>query len=180
MGGLHGPKAGVLRLLAALGALTFGHGVAPALGDEPPVPPVLPPPKSRVLPRAAPPAAPVPAPPGPPSPLPPAPPRPPARPGAQPGAVKGSDEEPLPAPDPDGLVTPTPRPPRPPGSPKAAPEDLEFHVERPGGVLKRFPDADGSAAWVMVGNPRVFGQAHTRKDGRQVEALSIKANRMVA
>jgi hypothetical protein len=46
-------------------------------------------------------------------------------------------------------------------------------------MWKRYPEPDGTVAWVMVGNPRVLGQAHRRPDGQLVEALTIKANLMV-
>ena len=78
------------------------------------------------------------------------------------------------------LVAAPVRPPRPQGATQPRPEDLLFEVERPGGVLKRYPQGDGSALYVMVGNPRLFGQAHRRADGKQVEALSIKASTFVA
>lgn len=79
-----------------------------------------------------------------------------------------------------GLVNAPARPARPSATEPAAPEDLLFQVERPGGVVKRTVEEGGAVAYVMVGNPRVSGQAHTRADGQEVSALSIKADVLVA
>lgn len=73
------------------------------------------------------------------------------------------------------LVAPPERPARPEDVTAPRPEDLLFEVEQPGGLLTREPQGDGSALYLMVGNPRLLGAAHQRSDGRQVEALSIKA-----
>jgi hypothetical protein len=77
-------------------------------------------------------------------------------------------------------VAPPERPERPDRASEPRAEDLLFEVERPGGILKRYPEGDGTAIYVMVGNPRLSGQSHQRKDGRRVEALSIKASTFVA
>lgn len=72
------------------------------------------------------------------------------------------------------LVAPPDRPQRPPDATAPRPEDLVFEVAQPGGLLKRDPQGDGSALYLMLGNPRLYGSAHRRADGRLVEALSIK------
>jgi hypothetical protein len=81
---------------------------------------------------------------------------------------------------PGALVDPPRRPERPTQSSQPRPEDLLFEVERPGGILKRYPEGDGSAIYVMAGNPRLIGSAHRRADGKEVEALSLKGATFVA
>lgn len=100
------------------------------------------------------------------------------RPGpvALPGPVAAPQ---APVPGPGGLpqpalVAPPERPQRPADATAPRPEDLLFEVEDPGGLLTREPQGDGSALYLMVGNPRLLGAAHVRSDGRRVEALSIK------
>ncbi|MDJ0523676.1 MAG: hypothetical protein QNJ90_16520 [Planctomycetota bacterium] len=110
---------------------------------------------------------------------------------------KGKRRPPPPAPA--APVRPTPRAPaptprqpvddlpflppeRPQGPPEIRPGDVTFDVARPGGLLRLFPDgpADSErAVLVMLGNPRIHRPAHV-KDGKEVEALTIKANTMVA
>jgi hypothetical protein len=113
----------------------------------------LPPPRVRVVTRGTPPPAPrVPTPAG--------------------GAASPVPE--------DALVRVPERPERPTGARAPGPEDLVFEVERPGGVIKRYPQEGGGAAYVMIGNPRLAGQAHRRRDGQQVDALRIQAATVVA
>lgn len=154
-------RAGTLLLgLAAASAALRAEAGPDTPGRPPPVPGALPRPASR---RVAPPPAAL---------------------GTRtglPGAREAPPAPPVPGPGAGapGLVSPSLRPPRPEGAPRARPEDLELHVEREGGVIRRFPEADGTAAYVMAGNPRLAGAEHRRADGKTVDALSIKANRIV-
>ncbi|MDF1701674.1 MAG: hypothetical protein P1V36_11010, partial [Planctomycetota bacterium] len=71
---------------------------------------------------------------------------------------------------------------RPEGDQPVEPGDFLFDVARPGGGIRRVDAAEageGVDAWVFLGTPRMHRTAYT-EDGAQVEALTIKANNIVA
>ena len=73
-------------------------------------------------------------------------------------------------------------PDRPAGDPEVRPGDVTFKVARPGGLLRPYLDGPPEAqriVLVMLGSPRVHRPAHV-KDGKQADALTIKANTIVA
>ncbi|MFV1960180.1 MAG: hypothetical protein ACC662_12295, partial [Planctomycetota bacterium] len=55
-----------------------------------------------------------------------------------------------------------------------------FSVDPRGGTIRPFPDGEGRAVLVMMGNPTIHGFPHRRADGQEVEALWIKADTVVA
>ncbi len=79
----------------------------------------------------------------------------------------------------DGPLRPTPPPPRPATSPTPSPQDFVFGVDEVGGTILPLPDGKDRMVWVMMGNPRIQGFAHTRADGQRVDDLWIKANSVV-
>ena len=87
-----------------------------------------------------------------------------------------------------GQGLPSRPPPKPRTRREPEPGDVGFRVARPGGALRVFRDESNPESRqlviVMVGNPRIWRPAHTDVDEhgrpREVEALSVKANCMVA
>ena len=71
---------------------------------------------------------------------------------------------------------------RPEGDQEVEPGDFLFDVQRPGGGIQRVPApevGEGVDAWVFLGTPRMQRTAY-REGSEQVDALTIKANHIVA
>jgi len=89
---------------------------------------------------------------------------------------------PVPAPGEAAEDIPFRPPRRPEGRPELRPGDVTLDVARPGGLLRVLadgPQGSNRGVLVMLGNPRIVRPAHV-KDGKKAEALTIKANTIVA